>query len=113
VIVQVLTVRQCVRERKQELGGRMAFVPQSYDWGQEAQVDWFEAVAKLEGEPRKLQFFGSSAPHRKCGVVLGPLWRKSLLVQALYRSSQAFGVCIAYGKWDNDPRFSEVPFVVP
>jgi transposase len=35
----------------------VAFVPQSYDWGQEAQVDWFEAVAKREGEPRKLQFF--------------------------------------------------------
>jgi transposase len=55
--VAEVTVRQYVRERKQELGGRMAFVPQSYDWGQEAQVDWFEAVAKLEGEPRKLQFF--------------------------------------------------------
>ena len=52
-----VTVRQYVRKRKQELGGRAAFVPQSYDWGQEAQVDWFEAVAKLEGEPRKLQFF--------------------------------------------------------
>ena len=55
--VAEVTVRQYVRERKQELGGRMAFVPQSYDWGQEAQVDWFEAVAKLEGEPCKLQFF--------------------------------------------------------
>ena len=33
------------------------FVPQSYDWGQEGQVDWFEAVAKLGGESRKLQFF--------------------------------------------------------
>jgi transposase len=52
-----VTVRQYVRKRKQELGGRVAFVPQSYDWGQEAQVDWFEAVAKLEGEPHKLQFF--------------------------------------------------------
>jgi transposase len=55
--VAEVTVRQYVRKRKQELGGRVAFVPQSYDWGQEAQVDWFEAVAKLEGEPRKLQFF--------------------------------------------------------
>ena len=36
---------------------REVFVPQSYDWGQEAQVDWFEAVAKLGGEPCKLQFF--------------------------------------------------------
>ena len=33
------------------------FVPQSYELGQEAQVDWFEAVAKLGGEARKLQFF--------------------------------------------------------
>jgi len=53
------TVRRYVRRRKQELGlsGREVFVPQSYDWGQEGQVDWFEAMAKLDGEPCKLQFF--------------------------------------------------------
>jgi transposase len=53
------TVRRYVQRRKQELGlsGREVFVPQSYDWGQEGQVDWFEAVAKLDGEPCKLQFF--------------------------------------------------------
>jgi hypothetical protein len=55
--VAEVTVRQYTQKRKQELGGRVAFVPQSHDWGQEAQVDWFEAVVKLEGEPRKLQFF--------------------------------------------------------
>ena len=53
------TVRRYVGLRKRELGlnGREVFVPQSYHWGQEAQVDWFEAVAKLGGERRKLQFF--------------------------------------------------------
>jgi transposase len=53
------TVRRYVQRRKPELGlgGREVFVPQSYDWGQEAQVDWFEAVVKLAGEPCKLQFF--------------------------------------------------------
>jgi transposase len=53
------TVRRYVRRRKQELGlgGRDVFVPQSYEWGQEGQVDWFEAVAKLDGEARTLQFF--------------------------------------------------------
>ena len=53
------TVRRYVQRRKQELGlgSREVFVPQSYDWGQEAQVDWFEAVAKLDGEALKLQFF--------------------------------------------------------
>ena len=53
------TVRRYVQRRKQELGlgGREVFVPQSYDWGQEGQVDWFEAAAVLGGEARKLQFF--------------------------------------------------------
>jgi transposase len=53
------TVRRYVQRRKQELGlsGRQVFVPQSYDWGQEGQVDWFEGTAKLGGEACKLQFF--------------------------------------------------------
>ncbi|MGO9097351.1 MAG: IS21 family transposase [Bryobacteraceae bacterium] len=53
------TVRRYVHQRKQELGlgVRQVFVPQSYDWGQEGQVDWFEAVAKLDGEACKLQVF--------------------------------------------------------
>ncbi len=53
------TVRRYVGIRRRELGlkGREVFVPQTYSQGQEAQVDWFEAVAKLDGENRKLQFF--------------------------------------------------------
>jgi len=53
------TVRRYVQRRKRELGlgGRLVCVPQSYEFGQEAQVDWFEAVVKLGGEARKLQFF--------------------------------------------------------
>jgi transposase len=53
------TVRRYVQRRRQELGlgGREVFVPQSYDWGQEGQVDWFEAMAKLDGEPCQLQVF--------------------------------------------------------
>ncbi len=53
------TVRRYVGLRKRELGlsGREVFVPQSYGWGQEAQVDWFEAAAKLGGERCKLQVF--------------------------------------------------------
>jgi transposase len=53
------TVRRYVRQRKRELGlsGREVFVPQSYELGQEAQVDWFEGTAMLGGEVCKLQFF--------------------------------------------------------
>src|SRR6516164_5335270 len=53
------TVRQYVRERKRQMGinGREIFVPQSYSLGQEGQVDWFEAAARLDGQVRRLQFF--------------------------------------------------------
>jgi transposase len=52
-------VRHYVERRKQELGyGRKdTFVPQSYEWGVEAQVDWYEAFADLDGERTKLQVF--------------------------------------------------------
>jgi transposase len=53
------TVRQYVRQRKAVLGlaARETFVPQSYPWGSEAQVDWYEAVAELDDERVKLQVF--------------------------------------------------------
>lgn len=46
------TIRRYVRERKIELGltGRETFIPQSYSWGTEAQVDWYEAFADICGE---------------------------------------------------------------
>src|SRR6185436_12070734 len=57
------TVRQYVQERKRALGlvVNEVFVPQSYDWGVEAQVDWYEAVADLAGERIKLQVFSMGA----------------------------------------------------
>lgn len=53
------TVRQYVQQRKRELGleQRETFVPQSYDWGEEAQVDWYESWAEMDGERVKLEVF--------------------------------------------------------
>jgi transposase len=53
------TVRQYVHQRKIALGMlvRETCVPQSYAWGVEAQVDWYEAYADLAGERIKLQVF--------------------------------------------------------
>jgi transposase len=54
------TVRQYVRARKRTLGlqtrGEVC-VPQQHGWGAEAQVDWYEAVAELDGERQPLQVF--------------------------------------------------------
>ena len=54
------TVRRYVRLRKQELGLGQAdvFVPQSYRWGQEGQVDWYEAWVEIDGsEAQKAYLF--------------------------------------------------------
>ena len=53
------TVQDYVRKKKLALGlaGREVSVPQSYDWGVEAQADWYEAVVEVDGEPQTLQFF--------------------------------------------------------
>jgi transposase len=53
------TVRAYVHRQRRQSGltGREVFVPQSYAWGVEAQVDWYEAWAVLSGERIKLQVF--------------------------------------------------------
>jgi transposase len=53
------TVRRYVREKKAAMGllGRETFVPQSYVLGVEAQVDWYEGWAELDGESRKTYLF--------------------------------------------------------
>ncbi|MEW6736204.1 MAG: IS21 family transposase [Acidobacteriota bacterium] len=53
------SVRHYVSMRKQVLGliGRESFVPQHYDWGVEAQVDWYQAIAQLNGEMQTVEVF--------------------------------------------------------
>ena len=53
------TVRAHVRERKWALGlaGKETCIPQGYAWGEEAQVDWYEAYVVLGGERVKVQIF--------------------------------------------------------
>ena len=68
------SIRRYVRERKIELGlvKHETFIPQSYTWGQEAQVDWYEAYADIGGEREKAYVFcmrsmasgGAIAPSR-------------------------------------------------
>jgi transposase len=57
------TVRRYVRQRKPELGQRRreTFIPQVYDWGGEAQVDWYEAMAGIGDEMRKVYVFSMRA----------------------------------------------------
>jgi transposase len=59
IAVSESTVRKYVRERKEEMGlaGGEVFIEQSYDWGKEGQIDWYEARAELGGEERRVNLF--------------------------------------------------------
>jgi transposase len=59
IVVAEATVRAYVREQKVKIGliHRETFVPQSYTWGHEGQVDWYEVVAELGGDRQKVQMF--------------------------------------------------------
>jgi hypothetical protein len=60
-----------VKRRRQQLGliARESFVPQSYNWGVEGHVDWYEAWALIEGERIKLQVFAISVVPRVTRIV--------------------------------------------
>jgi transposase len=53
------TVRQYVREKKRAMGvnALTTCIPQEYRPGQEAQIDWYEAWAEIDGQEVKLQVF--------------------------------------------------------
>ena len=53
------SVRGYVRSRKAAMGlvGHEIFVPQSYEFGGEAQVDWYEGWVRFDGELRKMNVF--------------------------------------------------------
>src|SRR5713226_7741351 len=69
VTVAESTVRHYVCRRKQELGmaERETFVPQVYDWGSEAQVDWYEAE----------QYLGELESKWKTYPSISQVWRRN------------------------------------
>ena len=60
------TVREFVRQRKAAMGllGHEVLVPQSYQFGGEAQVDWYEIWAEFDGQPRKVYISACARWHR-------------------------------------------------
>lgn len=87
------TVREYVRERKRQLGWmrRETFVPQSYAWGWEAQVDWYEAYADLGGERQKLQVF--SLRSMASGAAFHRAYPRATQQAFLEAHELAFGYC--------------------
>jgi hypothetical protein len=93
-----------VRARKTELGllGQTVCIPQSYDWGVEGQVDWYEAVVELAGERQVAQVFvvrsmaSGAAYHRAY-----PRATQQAFLDAHQRAFHYFGGVFRQLRYDN------------
>jgi hypothetical protein len=92
------TVREYVHDRKIALGlnVRETCVPQSYAWGTEAEIDWYEAYADL-GERIKLQAFGmrsiaSGAAFNCDDVESCHLWKDATAIACLQLGRAFIGI---------------------
>jgi hypothetical protein len=68
------SVRRYVGRRKREMGliVNETFVPQTYAWRQEAQIDWYETIAELGGERQTVQVFCMRSM-ASGGAFIGPI----------------------------------------
>lgn len=93
-----------MRARKTELGllGQTVCIPQSYDWGVEGQVDWYEAVVELAGERQVAQVFvvrsmaSGAAYHRAY-----PRATQQAFLDAHQRAFHYFGGVFRQLRYDN------------
>ena len=98
------TVRRYVGRRKREFGLKHAevFIPQSYAWGDEAQVDWYESHARIGGELTKVQTLvvrsmaGGGAFHRGY-----PRATQQAFFEAQEKAFEFFGGVFRRMRYDN------------
>jgi transposase len=98
------TVRRYVRERKRELGlGRgEIYIPQSYAWGEQGQIDWYEAWVVLGEVEQKVQIFScrsmasGGAYHRAY-----PRATQQAFLEAHEEAFRYFGGVFATLRYDN------------
>jgi len=64
------TVRHYVASVRKELQKPPSFLPLEYDCGEDAQVDWGEAIVILDGVPTKVQTFHMTLSYSRCHFMM-------------------------------------------
>lgn len=103
-VVSERSIRQYVEEIRRQLGlaKREVFIPQHYEYGAEAQVDWYEATVELGGVREVLQFFCLRAS--ASGAAFHRAYRRanqSAFLEAHELAFQYFGGVFRRLRYDN------------
>ncbi len=98
------TVRDYVRRRRRELGDPVdeVYVPQVYEPGIEAEVDWGEAQVVIAGQPREVGLFVMRACYSGASFVLAfERQSQQAFLEAHVEAFRFFGGTFALIRYDN------------
>lgn len=87
-----VTVRRYVGRQRRSLKARQAYLPLEFDPGQDAQVDWGEAVVEIAGERMTVQMFVMRLNHSKARFCVAfPFQKQEAFFEGHIRAFHFFG----------------------
>jgi transposase len=85
-------VHNYVSQRRKERKPKKAFLPLEFDAGQDAQVDWGEAVVRISGQELKAQFFSVHLNYSKARFVMAfPFQKQEAFFEGHIQAFHFFG----------------------
>jgi transposase len=95
-------VHNYVSQRRKERKHKEVFLPLEFDAGQDAQVDWGEAVVRIAGQEVKVQFFSMRLNYSKARFVMAfPFQKQEAFFEGHIQAFHFFGGVIRRISYDN------------
>lgn len=95
-------VHNYVCQRRKERKKKDVFLPLEFDAGQDAQVDWGEAIVRIAGKETKVQFFGMRLNYSKARFVMAfPFQKQEAFFEGHIQAFHFFGGVIRRISYDN------------
>ena len=95
-------VHNYVSQQRKERKQKEAFLPLEFDAGQDAQVDWGEALARIAGQEVRVQFFSMRLNYSKARFVMAfPFQKQEAFFEGHIQAFHFFGGVIRRISYDN------------
>jgi transposase len=95
-------VHNYICQQRKKLNRKQAYLPLEFDSGQDAQMDWGEAVVRMAGEEIKVQFFSMRLNYSKARFVMAfPFQKQEAFLEGHIQAFHFFGGVMPRITYDN------------
>ena len=95
-------VQNYVSQQRREQKQKTAYIPLEFDSGQDAQVDWGEAMVRIAGEETKVQIFSMRLNYSKARFVMAfPFQKQEAFLEGHIQAFRFFGGVPRHITYDN------------